>query len=300
MTLKKGLVNYWQVYVLMSIGIVCYILFRILPIWGFALAFVDYNVVGGIFKSKFIGLYHFANLLGDPRFFRMLRNSLAISMINLVFAFPAPILLALVLNEIRNRQYQRFSQTIVYLPYFLSWPVIRGITFFLFSMDIGIVNKAIMYFGGDAVRFLSNPDTFWWVLLLQNIWRDLGWNSIIYLAAITQIDLALYEAATVDGATRLQQMMRITLPCLIPTVVVMFLMRLGRFLDVSFEQVLLMTSDYVTSVSEIFDTYAYRVGIQNGNYSIGTAVGFFKSIVSLGLVLASNWAIKKSGHEGMF
>ncbi|GHV11595.1 protein LplB [Spirochaetia bacterium] len=300
MTLKKRLVNYWQVYVLMSLGFVCYIVFKILPIWGYALAFVDYSIIGGLFKSRFVGFDQFISLVNDPRFFLMLRNSVAISVMNLVFAFPAPILLALVLNEIRQRTYQRTIQTIVYLPYFLSWPVIRGLTFFIFSADIGIVNKAIMSVGGEAIRFLTTPNTFWWVLLLQNIWRDLGWNSIVYLAAITQIDMALYEAATVDGANRMQQIFRITVPCLMPTVIVMFLMRLGRFLDVSFEQVLLMTSDYVTSVSEIFDTYAYRMGFGIGNYSLGTVVGLFKSLLSLGLVLISNWAIKKSGNEGMF
>jgi putative aldouronate transport system permease protein len=300
MTIKKGLAVYWQVYILMSAGIVCYILFRIMPLWGLVVGFIDYNVVGGIFASKFVGLKYFINLLHDARFFRMLRNSVAISIINLVFAFPAPILLAMIFNEIRHKHFQRLSQTIVYMPHFLSWPVVRGLTFFLFSVDIGIVNKAIISFGGEPIRFLSNPNTFWFVLLFQNIWRELGWGSIIYLASISQIDQSLYEAATVDGATRLQKMFRITLPCLLPTIVVMFLMRLGRFLDVSFEQVLLMTSDYVTSTSEIFDTYAYRVGIQNGNYSVGSAVSLFKSIVSFLLVVTSNWAIKKSGNEGMF
>jgi putative aldouronate transport system permease protein len=206
----------------------------------------------------------------------------------------------MVFNEIRHKTFQRLSQTIVYMPHFLSWPVVFGLTFSLFGVDIGIVNKIIMSMGGEPIRFLSDPNTFWYVLLLQNIWRELGWGSIVYLAAISQIDMALYEAATVDGATRLQKVFHITLPCLMPTIIVMFLMRLGRFLDVSFEQVLLMTNDYVTRVSEIFDTYAYRVGVQNGNYSVGSAVGIFKSVVSLVLVLASNWAIKKTGNEGMF
>jgi putative aldouronate transport system permease protein len=300
MTLARKMINYWQIYVLMSAGIVCYLVFRIMPLWGLSVGFVDYNVVGGIFASKFVGFKHFINLLTNPRFFRMLRNSVAISFINLVFAFPAPIILAMVFNEIRHKHYQRISQTIVYMPHFLSWPVIRGLTFFIFSVDMGIVNKFIITTGGEPIRFLSNPDTFWYLLLVQNIWRELGWGSIVYLAAVSQIDMSLYEAATVDGATRLQKMTRITLPCLMPTIVVMFLMRLGRFLDVSFEQILLMTSEFVTPVSEVFDTYAYLVGIQNGNYSVGAAVGFFKSIVSLGLVLASNWAIKRTGHEGMF
>jgi len=257
-------------------------------------------VVGGLANSPFVGLKYFTNLMGDPRFFRMLRNSVAISLINLIFAFPAPILLAMVFNELRHRLFQRLSQTIVYMPHFLSWPVVYGLTFSLFSVDIGVINKVIMSLGAEPIRFLSNPDTFWFVLLFQNIWRELGWGSIVYLAAISQIDLALYEAATVDGATRIQKMFRITLPCLLPTIIVMFLMRLGRFLDVSFEQVLLMTNDYVNSVAEIFDTYAYRVGVQNGNYSVGAAVGFFKSMVSLILVLMSNWAIKKTGNSGMF
>jgi putative aldouronate transport system permease protein len=300
MTLRKGLVHYWQVYILMSAGIICYLLFRILPLWGLSIAFVDYSVVGGIFASKFAGFKYFLNLMVDPRFFRMLRNTLAISLINLVFAFPAPIILAMIFNEIRHKHFQRLSQTIVYMPHFLSWPVVFGLTFSLFSVDIGIVNKMIMAAGGESMRVLSNPNIFWYVLLFQNIWRELGWGSIVYLAAISQIDMALYEAATVDGATRLQKMTRITLPCLMPTIVVMFIMRLGRFLDVSFEQVLLMTNDYVTPVSEIFDTYVYRVGVQMGNYSVGSAVGFFKSIASLLMVLGSNWLIKKTGNEGMF
>lgn len=300
MSFAKRLAHYWQIYVLMGVGIICYLIFRIMPLWGLSVAFVDYNVVGGFLKSPFVGLKHFTNLLSDPRFFRMLRNSVAISLINLVFGFPAPIILAMCLNELRSQKFQRISQTIVYMPHFLSWPVVVGLTFFLFNVDIGLVNKAIISSGGQPVRFLSTPSTFWIVLLLQNIWHELGWGSIVYLAAVSQIDVALYEAATVDGASRLQKMFRITLPCLMPTIIVMFLMRLGRLLDVSFEQVLLMTNDYVTNVSEIFDTYAFRVGVQNGNYSVGAAVGVFKSVVGLILVLGSNWAIKKTGNEGMF
>lgn len=300
MTFRKKLAHYWQVYVLMAAGILCYIVFRIMPLWGLSVAFVDYNVVGGITASPFVGLKHFTNLISDPRFFRMLRNSVGISLMNLIFAFPAPIILAVLLNEVRHKSYQRISQTIVYMPHFLSWPVVTGLTFFLFNVDIGLINKLISSSGGEPIRFLSNPDTFWVVLLLQNIWHELGWGSIVYIAAVSQVDVALYEAATVDGASRMQKIINITLPSLVSTIIVMFLMRLGRLLDVSFEQVMLMTNDYVTNVSEIFDTYAFRVGVQNGNYSVGAAVGVFKSMVGLILVLASNWAIKKTGNEGMF
>ena len=269
---------YWQIYVLMAGGLLAYLIFRILPLWGLSLAFVDYNIVGGILNSPFAGLRHFTDLFTSEQFFVMLRNTLGISLLNLFVAFPAPILLALLLNEVKSERFKRLSQSIVYMPHFLSWPVLTGITFFLFSVDIGL----------------------WIVLLLQNVWRECGWGSIIYLAAISQIDTSFYEAATVDGATRMQKVLRITLPCLMPTIVVMFIMRLGTLLDVSFEQVLMMTNDFVTSVSEVFDTYTFRIGIQRGNYSIGTAVGLCKSVVGLCLVLASNWLVKKADGDGIY
>lgn len=291
---------YWQIYVLMAGGLLAYLIFRILPLWGLSLAFVDYNIVGGILNSPFAGLRHFTDLFTSEQFFVMLRNTLGISLLNLFVAFPAPILLALLLNEVKSERFKRLSQSIVYMPHFLSWPVITGITFFLFSVDIGVVNKFITANGGQAQSFLSTPGTFWIVLLLQNVWRECGWGSIIYLAAISQIDTSFYEAATVDGATRMQKVLRITLPCLTPTIVVMFIMRLGTLLDVSFEQVLMMTNDFVTSVSEVFDTYTFRIGIQRGNYSIGTAVGLCKSVVGLCLVLASNWLVKKADGDGIY
>ena len=209
-------------------------------------------------------------------------------------------MLALLLNEVRSEKFKRLSQSIVYMPHFLSWPVITGITFFLFSIDVGVVNKFIVASGGEAQRFLSNPHTFWFVLLLQNIWRECGWGSIIYLAAISQIDTSFYEAATVDGATRMQKLLRITLPCLAPTIIVMFIMRLGSLLDVSFEQVLMMDNRFVTSVSEVFDLYSFKVGMQQGNYSVGTAVGLCKSLVGLCMVTGSNWLVKKTGGEGIY
>lgn len=292
--------HYWQIYVLMGAGLLAYLFFRIMPLWGLSLAFVDFNIVGGIFNSPFVGFQHFADLFASERFFLMLRNTLGISLLNLFVAFPAPILLALLLNELRSERFKRLSQSIVYMPHFLSWPVITGLTFFLFSIDIGVVNKMIVSGGGGAQRFLSNSGTFWIVLLLQNIWRECGWGSIIYLAAISQIDVSFYEAATVDGATRIQKMLRITLPCLMPTIIVMFIMRLGSLLDVSFEQVLMMSNEFVTNVSEVFDTYTFRVGMQMGNYSIGTAVGLCKSVVGLLLVLGSNWLAKRTGGEGIY
>lgn len=292
--------QYWQIYVLMGAGLLAYLIFRILPLWGLSLAFVDFNIIGGLANSPFVGFKHFINLFTTDRFFRMLRNTLGISLLNLFLAFPAPIMLALLLNEVRSEKFKRLSQSIVYMPHFLSWPVITGITFFLFSIDVGVVNKFIVANGGEAHRFLSNPNTFWFVLLFQNIWRECGWGSIIYLAAISQIDTSFYEAATVDGATRIQKLFRITLPCLMPTIIVMFIMRLGSLLDVSFEQVLMMDNRFVTSVSEVFDIYSFKVGMQQGNYSVGTAVGLCKSVVGLCMVIGSNWLVKKAGGEGIY
>lgn len=301
---KAGLLSrmksYWQIYALMSAGLAAYLLFRILPLWGLSLSFVDFNIVGGIFNSPFVGFKHFTDLFASSQFFLMLRNTLCISLLNLFLAFPAPILLALLLNEVRSEKFKRLSQSIVYMPHFLSWPVIAGITFFLFSIDVGAVNKMIVASGGEAQRFLSNSGTFWFVLLIQNIWRECGWGSIIYLAAISQIDTSFYEAATVDGATRIQKLLRITLPCLMPTIIVMFIMRLGNLLDVSFEQVIMMSNSFVQEVSEVFDTYTFRVGMKMGNYSIGTAVGLCKSIVGLLLVLGSNWLVKRTGGDGIY
>ena len=299
-TLGARVKQYWQIYVLMGAGLLAYLIFRILPLWGLSLAFVDFNIIGGLSNSPFVGLKHFINLFTTDRFFRMLRNTLGISLLNLFLAFPAPIMLALLLNEVRSEKFKRLSQSIVYMPHFLSWPVITGITFFLFCIDVGVVNKFIVASGGEAQRFLSNPHTFWFVLLLQNIWRECGWGSIIYLAAISQIDTSFYEAATVDGATRMQKLLRITLPCLAPTIIVMFIMRLGSLLDVSFEQVLMMDNRFVTSVSEVFDLYSFKVGMQQGNYSVGTAVGLCKSLVGLCMVTGSNWLVKKTGGEGIY
>lgn len=298
--LKKQLIRYWQVYVLMAAGILFFIIFKLFPLWGLGVAFVDYNIMGGLLESKFVGFKYFSNFILSDNFPRILRNTLVISGMDILFSFPAPIILSILLNEIRHSGFKRITQSVIYMPHFMSWPVIAGLTFFMFSTDVGIVNKLIMQLGGEAYPFLTSDSIFWWVLLGQNLWKEVGWGTIIYLASISQIDQGLYEAAIMDGANRFQQIWHITVPCLVPTIIVLFLMRLGRIMDVSFEQVWMMQNDMVRSVSETFETYSFLVGVQMGNYSVGTAVGLFKSAVGLMTVLISNWAIKKTGNEGIF
>lgn len=296
----KKLKNYWQIYVLMLVGIIFYIVLKFVPIWGLATAFVDFNIGKGLLASKFVGLKHFTDFMTSVNFFKILRNTLAISTMDLIFSFPAPIILSILLNEIRNEKFKRITQSIIYMPHFLSWVVIAGLTFFMFSTDVGIVNKFIASTGGQPMPFLTQQEGFWWVLLGQNIWKEIGWGTIVYLAAISQIDQGLYEAAAIDGANRLRQILNVTIPCIVPTIIVLFLMRLGRMMDVSFEQVWMMSNDMVHNVAETFETYAFRVGVQLGNFSVGSAVGIFKSIIGLTLVVFSNYLIKKSGNEGIY
>jgi putative aldouronate transport system permease protein len=261
---------------------------------------VDFSPFQGVLGSPWVGVKHFVAFFTSRAFPQMLRNTLVINLMNLVFFFPAPILLALLLNEIRSERFKRLNQTLLYMPHFMSWVVITGLTFFMLSVEIGIVNKAIVALGGDRIAFLSNPRLFWWVVLAQNVWREIGWGTIIFLAAISQIDPSLYEAATIDGANRIQQILRITLPSILPTIVVLFILRMGRIMEVSFEQILLMYNPYVRDVAEVFDTYAYTVGVQQGNFSVGVTVGICKSVIGLAMVLASNAIIKRTGQEGIY
>ncbi|MDD3409296.1 MAG: ABC transporter permease subunit [Eubacteriales bacterium] len=296
----KRILSNWQFYVLMLPGILFFICIKVFPVWGLSIAFVNFKMKLGVLGSKFVGFDWFIKFFSGSNFPRIMRNTLVISLMDLLLAFPVPIILSLALNEIRSRRYQRTVQSVIYMPHFMSWVVISGFTFLLFSVDVGLVNKAIRMFGGQPVNFLTNQQTFWWVLLFQNIWKESGWGTIIYLACISQIDQGLYEAAVMDGANRMQRMWHVTLPGISSTLIVMFIMKLGRMLNISFEQVFMMTNDMVSTVADTLDLYAYRIGIQQGNYSIGTAVGLFKSVIGCLLVIGSNWIIKKTGNEGMF
>ncbi|WP_019536657.1 ABC transporter permease [Paenibacillus ginsengihumi] len=298
--LLARIVRHRAIYALVLPGLLYFIIFKFAPLWGLLLAFKDYNPFLGFWASPWVGFDHFTALFADPNFYLMLRNTLAINLIGLVFHFPLPILLALMLNEIRHEAFKRLNQSVVYMPHFLSWVVVASLTFFMLSADVGVVNKVISAAGRETVSFLSNPNYFWGILTAQNMWKEAGWGTIIFLAAMAGVDPQRYEAAVVDGASRFRQIWHITLPAIRPTVIILLILRLGNMADIGFEQVLLMINPLVLSVGEVFDTYAYTHGILRGQISSGVTVGMFKGVVGLVLIVLSNYVVKKLGHEGIY
>lgn len=291
---------YRQFYVLIMPMLIVMFLFRILPIWGLLMAFQDYNPFAGFWGSKWVGLRNFTQLFQNPKFMLMMRNTIFINVLKLAFFFPAPILLAVMLNEMRSERLKRLHQSIVYMPHFLSWVVISSLTFFLLSQDIGVVNKVRVSLGKSSVSYLSNPDLFWGILIGQNLWKDTGWGTILFLAAMSGIDPTLYEAAVMDGAGRFKQIWHITLPCIRTTIVTMLILRLGQLFSVGFEQILLMRNPLVLDVSEVLDTFIYTQGIRNGKTSLGVAAGLFKSLINIVMVVTANKIVKKCGEDGIY
>lgn len=287
-------------YLLALPGVLFFLIFKYVPMWGVLMAFQNYSPFAGITGSPWVGLEHFRTFFDTPDFGLLLRNTLAINLLNLVFFFPLPIVLALMLNELRNVVYKRFIQTVLYLPHFLSWVIIIGLTFTLLGKGEGLVNHLLEAAGYERIDFLTNPHVFWVLVTGQSMWKEAGWGTIVFLAAIAGVDPQIYEAARMDGAGRFRQMWHVTLPALRNVIVVLLILRLGDIMDVGFEQLFLLYNGAVSEVAEVFDTYVYRIGIQRGQFSYSTAIGLFKSIVGLILVLGSNKLAKKLGQGGIF
>lgn len=287
-------------YLLIFPGVLYFIVFKYVPMWGIIIAFQEYSPYVGVLKSEWVGLEHFVRFFSNPDFMLLFRNTMMISLLNLFFFFPLPIMLSLMLNEVRHHAFKRTIQSIVYLPHFLSWVIIVGITFLLLSQSNGIVNMMLSAVGLPKYDFLTNRDTFWALLTLQNIWKETGWGTIIILAAITAVDPQLYEASKIDGANRMRQTWHITLPAIRNVIIVLLILRLGHIMDVGFEQIFLMMNGAVAEVADVFETYVYRNGIQNGQFSYTTAVGLFKSVIGLVLVVLANKLAKKLGEEGVY
>lgn len=298
--LLKRVLLHRYIYLLVLPGLLYFLIFRIGPMWGLLLAFKDFNPYVGFSDSEWIGLKHFIELFSSKAFYIMFRNTIVINLLSLIFFFPLPIILSLMLNEVRHEIFKRVNQSIVYLPHFLSWVVVASLTFFILSTDVGIVNKVLHSMGLERITFLSNPNFFWGIITSQNIWKELGWGTIIFLAAIAGVDPERYEAAVIDGANRFHQIWHITLPAMRPTIIILLILRLGNMADIGFEQILLMMNPLVMSTAEVFDTYAYTHGILQGEISIGITVGMFKGVVGLILVVGSNYIVKRMGHEGIY
>ena len=285
---------------LMILPVLVYLaLFCYKPMYGIIIAFKNYKVARGIEKSPWVGLFWFENFFKDPYFFRLLRNTFTISGLTILFGFPAPILLALLLNEVHNNKFKRTVQTITYMPYFISLVVLCSLIK-IYCQQNGLISDIVAFFGGTKQNWLQDPKYFRLIYVLSDIWQGIGWNSIIYLAALSGIDQEQYEAARVDGANKLQQIIHITIPALSEIIAIMLILQIGKMFDDNFDQIFNLYSPSVYEVSDVFETYIYRNGIQQSKFSYSAAVGLVKSVLALAMIVFSNKASKKLGAQGLF
>ena len=300
--LKKRLWRDRYLYLLLLPVLAYYLVFKYAPIYGIQIAFRDFKLNKGIWGSEWVGLYYFQRLFSSNVFFRVFRNTLLLNIYNLVFGFPAPILLALMLNEMHSQGYKRLTQSIMYIPHFFSWVVLGGIVEGLLSPSTGIVNTIYKAFSGSSQGIYFLASERWWrpVFVIVNIWKEVGWGTIIYLAAISGVDVELYEAAIIDGANKRQQIWHITLPGIRPTIVILLILRMGGMMDVGMESVLVLSNDVVRSVADVFSTYIYRQGVTKTQYSLTTAMGIFQSVVSSVLLLSTNMISRRMTGEGIW
>jgi putative aldouronate transport system permease protein len=287
-------------YFMVTPGLIYFAIFKYLPMWGVMISFKDYLPYRGFWNSPWVGFKHFDRFFHDPVFWLLLKNTFILAIYNIVFFFPIPILIALMLNELRVEWFKRSIQTAIYIPHFVSWVVVVGMVYTFFSTEGGIFTNMLVNAGLPKINFLMSNDWFRPMIILEVIWKESGWGTIIFLAALSGVDPTLYEAAKMDGASRMRQLWHITLPAIRSTIVILFILRLGSFLDTGFEQVFLMLNSTNREVGEVFDTYVYVNGVLQGQFSFSTAVGLFKSLVGLILVLAANKAAKKIGEQGVY
>ncbi|MNB87974.1 putative multiple-sugar transport system permease YteP [compost metagenome] len=287
---------------LMSIPFLIYILvFAYVPLYGWIMAFQNYKLGSSMLSSEWVGLANFKELFSDDNFLRVIRNTLAMSFINLIFGFVSSIALAIMLNEVRKIAFKRVVQTVSYLPHFLSWVVAANLIMNMLSID-GVVNKVLvsLHLIKEPVLWLSEQHYFWWIIGASNVWKEIGWSAIIYLAAITMIDPSLYEAASIDGAGRFRRIWHITLPGIKPIIAILMIMSIGHILDAGFEQQYLLQTPMVVDYSETIDIFVLKYGINMSRFSFATAAGIFKTVISVVLLLAANRAAKRMGQERLF
>jgi len=290
-------------YLLAVPGLLYFLVFKYIPMWGALIAFKDYSIFDGFLASPWVGFENFARMFGLYGFQQAFTNTIIISFLKLGFGFPVPIILSLLLNEVRFPRYKKLMQTIIFLPFFISWVVIAGILYSLLAPQTGAIRELfdVLGVGWRVPPFFSDGGTFRALLVGSHIWRNAGLGTVLYLATISTIDPEMYESAVMDGATRWQQAIHITLPHLASTIVILFIFRVGQMLDVDFEQVFALYNPLVYSAAEILDTYIYKVGVGQAQYSIATTAGLFKSAIGLGMVLLANWGAKRVDPEkGLF
>lgn len=277
------------------IFVVWLIIFRYVPLWGWLMAFQDYKPWKPITDQEWVGLEQFVELFKDRDFYRSMRNTVAMSLLGLVVGFPIPIALALLINELGNKRFKRVVQTISYLPHFVSWVVIASIVFRVLS-PLGVINNILLSFDiiDQPIAFMGEPRYFWWIVVFTDLWKEMGWNSIVYLAAMAGVSPELYEAATIDGAGRFKKMWHITLPSIMPTIIVLLVLSIGNIINIGFERQFLLRTASTRDVADVIDLYILNYGLGTGRFSFGTAAGVFKSMVSLLLLTLANWLSRRT------
>lgn len=280
--------------------VIQYLIFVYYPMYGNIIAFKDYSPVLGINGSEWVGFEYFLQFFRSPYFWRVLRNTLLISCYSILWGFPIPIIFALMTNDLRNGIFKRVVQAVSYIPYFISTVIICGMLVNFLSPSNGIVNTIIELFGGKPINFLMEPGWFRTVFIASGIWQGFGWSSIIYLAALTGINPELYEAATMDGASKLQQVIHVSVPCILPTIIVTFIMQIGTLMSVGYEKLILLYNPVTLDVADVISSYVYRTGLVEGNYSFGSAVGLFNSVINLLLVFLANRISKKASEVSLW
>ncbi|URN96356.1 MAG: ABC transporter permease subunit [Candidatus Pristimantibacillus lignocellulolyticus] len=292
----------WDIQLMVWPGILLIFTIAYIPMYGVLTSFMDYNIFtgGNIWANPWVGWKHFEMFFNSPEFYTVMRNTIVISLLKFFIGFPAPIILALMLNEIRHMMFKRVVQTITYLPHFLSWVIVAGLAGSLLSTDNGSINILLSSIGAinEPINFLSIPKYFWTILITTNVWKEIGFGSIVYLAAIAGVDQHMYEAADIDGASKFKQIYLITLPTIMPVVVIFMILSIGNLLSAGFEDILLLaTNPVLRPISDVIDTYVYRVGLSNYRYSYATAVGLFKAVISVGLLTMANYIARRSGNS---
>ena len=291
--------GHWQLYVMVLPALVWLLLFAYKPMYGLIIAFKDFSFRAGIWGSKWVGVQHFQRLFSSYWFPIILKNTLTLSLLSLVFGFPMPILFALMVNEIRNKKVQSLIQTVSYAPHFISTIVVCGLLLLILSPE-GIINLFVNFLGKDSVYFIQEPDMFKWIYVISGIWQQTGWDAIIYFAALSGVDKSLVEAAEIDGASRFQKMVHVYFPALVPTIVILLILRCGSIMSVGYEKVYALQNSVNLIRSEVISTYVYKIGLTNQDFSFASAVGLLNSVVNTVLLVVVNSFAKKVNHSGLF
>ncbi len=297
--LQKSFRKNWELYLLISPVIAYFIVFHYIPMYGVQIAFKDFIATLGIWDSPWVGMKHFERFFNSYYFWRLIKNTLIIGIYTLLVAFPIPIIIALMLNEVRNSKFKKFVQTIIYAPHFLSTVVVVGMLILFLKPD-GLINQIIILVGGKPIAFMSEPSWFKTLYVFSDVWQTMGWSSIIYLSALTAVDYSLHESAMIDGASRFQRIWHINIPTIMPTIIILFILNAGSVMSVGFEKVFLMQNTLNMSTSDVISTFVYRSGIEQAEYSFSAAIGLFNSIINFIMLVMVNFFAKKVNQTSLW